>query len=91
MSKSSKSGLTGSRKNAARRSKPAPARERLKSARLDSLDRICRCSETLEMLGGLLAGLGENPKVQVVREAGSLLEDQVKLIRRALADLEAAR
>jgi hypothetical protein len=59
---------------------------------LDCLDRIYRSCHTLEMLGGLLGGQGdERLNAEVVREAGGLLEDHMKLLRKALTDLEAAR
>jgi hypothetical protein len=59
---------------------------------LDCLDRIHEACHILAMLGVLMAGQGGEPlETEVVRDAGSLLKDQMKQLREALADLEEAR
>ncbi len=58
----------------------------------DSVDRIHQCCRTVEMLGRLLESQNdERLDAEAVREAGGLFGDQMKLLRAALADLEAAR
>ncbi len=72
--------------------KAAPARGRSKPDRLDCLDRIYRSCHILEMLGRLLESQhDERVDAETVREAGGLVGDHMKLLRSALADLEAAR
>ena len=63
-----------------------------KSDWFDSVDRIHQCCRTVEMLGRLLESQNdERVDAETVREAGGLVGDHMKLLRKALADLEAAR
>ncbi len=59
---------------------------------MDCLDRLHGCCRTVEMLGQLMDGYGNEPlPPEALREAGSLLEEQAGQLRAAVADLEAAR
>jgi len=63
-----------------------------KSDWFDSVDRIHQCCRAVEMLGHLLEGQRGEPLVlEAVCEAGGAVVDQVKELRAALTDLEAAR
>jgi len=80
------------RKAAGVASQAAPARGRSKPDWMDCLDRIHGCCRVVEMLGHLLEGQRGEPLVlEAVREAGGAVVDQVKELRAALTDLEAAR
>jgi len=101
-----KSRLTASRKPEAQTTRPdrrrreaagvadkaAPARGQSKPDWLDGGDKIRHCCRTVEMLGHLMEGQSDEPlAAEAVREAGSTLVEQVKQVREALTDLEAAR
>jgi hypothetical protein len=101
MSKSFKTGLTGSGQRPSRRSKQifggtaerpaqAPARRQVFTASVDKLHDGC-C--VLEMLAQLMAGYSDEGPLpgETVRQAGTMLAEQVWKLRAAVTELEAAR
>jgi hypothetical protein len=104
--KTLKKSLTASRKTEAQTTRPdqrhreaagvaekaAPARGRSKPDWMDCVDQIHGSCATLAMLGQLMENHGDEAlEPEALREAGSMLIEQARQLRAALADLEEAR